>query len=73
MNTKTHNTLITWVKRILAIIATIAWLGIIFNIAQSHAPFSKQAPYCMGSTMIIFTILSMLYKGLDYLQVRDAS
>ncbi len=71
MNTKTHTTIITWLKRILAIIATISWLTIIFNIAQSKAPFAEQAPYCMGSTMIIFTLLSMLYKGLDYWQVKE--
>jgi hypothetical protein len=29
-------------------------------------PFMVQAPYCIGSTMLIFGLLTLLYKGLDY-------
>ncbi|SFV65645.1 hypothetical protein MNB_SV-3-298 [hydrothermal vent metagenome] len=39
---------------------------IIYKISQSPAPFKEQAPYCMVSTMIIFGLLSMGFKGLEY-------
>jgi len=59
-------TIITWTKRILGFIATGVWIYIIFTISQSPAPFREQAPYCMVSTMMIFGLLSMGFKGLEY-------
>jgi len=58
--------LITWSKRLLGLIAFLLWGYIIVTISQSPAPFIEQAPYCMGSTMLIFGLLTAVYKGLDY-------
>lgn len=65
MNKKTILTTVTWTKRLLGLIAFLLWGYIIFTISQSPAPFMEQAPYCMGSTMLIFTFLTLVYKGLD--------
>jgi len=56
----------TWAKRVLGLIAFGLWVIVIFSISTSSAPFAEQAPYCMGSTMLIFGLLTAAYKGLDY-------
>ena len=66
MKNETIFTLITWTKRLLAFIAILLWMYVIFTISQSPAPFMEQAPYCMVSTMLIFGILTTVHKGLDY-------
>jgi len=66
MDKKQQKTLIIWVKRVLAFTAIILWMYIIYNISKSPAPFMEQAPYCMASTMLIFAVLSMVYKGIEY-------
>jgi peptidoglycan/LPS O-acetylase OafA/YrhL len=71
MKKETLMTLITWTKRILGLIAFLLWGYVIFTIAQSPAPFIEQAPYCMGSTMLIFGLLTAAYKGLDYLSLKN--
>jgi len=58
--------IITWIKRVLVFTAISLWMYIIYTISQSSAPFMEQAPYCMVSTMMIFGLLSMSYKGLEY-------
>ena len=66
MEQKMLVTLVTWTKRLLGLMAFLLWGYVIFTISQSTAPFIEQAPYCMAGTMLIFGILSMIYKGLDY-------
>ncbi len=66
MKKETLFTLVTWTKRLLGLIAFLVWGYIIFTISQSSAPFMEQAPYCMVSTMLIFGLLTAVYKGLDY-------
>lgn len=66
MKLKQKQTIITWLKRLLGFLAITLWLYIIFTISQSPAPFREQAPYCMISTMMIFGLLSMGFKGLEY-------
>jgi len=66
MKKETLMTLITWTKRLLGLIASLIWGYVIFTISQSPAPFIEQAPYCMVSTMLIFGILTAIYKGLEY-------
>jgi len=58
--------IITWIKRVLGFTAISLWMYIIYTISQSPAPFMEQVPYCMVSTMMIFGLLSMSYKGLEY-------
>ncbi len=58
--------LIIWTKRLLGLIAFLLWGYVIFSISHSPAPFIEQAPYCMVSTMLIFGLLTAVYKGLDH-------
>jgi peptidoglycan/LPS O-acetylase OafA/YrhL len=73
MEKETTLSLIKWTKRLLGLIAFLLWGYVIVTISQSPAPFIEQAPYCMGSTMLIFGVLTAVYKGLDHwvLQQKD--
>lgn len=71
MKKETVLSLITWTKRMLGLIAFLLWGYVIFTISRSSAPFMEQAPYCMGSTMLIFGILTAAYKGLDYWLLKN--
>jgi len=73
MQKETIHLLIMWTKRLLGFIAFLVWGYIIFTISQSPAPFIEQAPYCMGSTMLIFALLSAIYKGLDHWSLTQKS
>jgi len=53
-------------KPLLAMSTLMVWMWVIATIASSPVPLIEQAPYCMGSTMIIFAILTALYKGLEF-------
>ena len=66
MKKETSLLLIRWTKRALGLIAFLVWVYVIMTISSSPAPFIEQAPYCMGSTMLIFALLTALYKGLDH-------
>jgi len=66
MNKEEQKTLIIWLKRALGFTAITLWIYIIYTISQSSTPFMEQAPYCMISTMMIFGLLSMGFKGLEY-------
>ncbi len=70
MENRQKQTIITWLKRFLGFLAIGVWIYVIFTISSSPAPFAEQAPYCMGSTMMIFAILSMAFKGLEYWDKR---
>ena len=72
MTKETKSTLIVWTKRILGFIAITLWIYIIYTISKSPTPFMEQAPYCMVSTMMIFGLLSMSYKGLEYWEKNQA-
>jgi len=65
-------TLIIWTKRALGFAAILLWIYIIYSISKSPAPFMEQAPYCMVSTMMIFGLLSMSYKGLEFWEKNQA-
>lgn len=66
MNTQQQLTIIIWIKRITAMLAIVIWVYAIFTFLKNPAPFSELAPYCMGSTMLIFGILTGVFKGLEY-------
>jgi len=58
--------LIRWVKRLLAAGTFFVWGYITLRISHTPLPFSEQVPYCMGSTMLIFGVLTALFKGIEY-------
>ena len=64
-------TIIKWTKRFFALGAGVVWIIIIYNISTSSMDFNEQAPYCMGSTMLVFMILNAIYKGLDYWLIKQ--
>jgi hypothetical protein len=66
MTKETIKTMVIWLKRVLGFTAITLWMYVIYNISKSPAPFIEQAPYCMVSTMLIFGLLSMTYKGLEF-------
>jgi peptidoglycan/LPS O-acetylase OafA/YrhL len=71
MQKETVMTLITWTKRALGLIAFLMWGYVIFTISRSPAPFMEQVPYCMVSTMLIFGVLTAVYKGLDHWSLQE--
>jgi len=71
MEQKTRLTFISWAKRFFAVMAFTVWLYIIYSVMQTPAPFIEQAPYCMAGTMLTFGILTGIFKGLDYLSMKD--
>ncbi len=68
----THQTLqiIKWLKRIAALVTIGVWLYVISDFLQDPAPFSELVPYCMGSTMLIFGVLTGIFKGLEYWEAQ---
>ena len=58
--------LIRWIKRLLGVITFLVWGYIVFTISRSPVPFEEQVPYCMGSTILIFGVLTALFKGIEY-------
>jgi len=72
MNKETILTTVRWTKRLLGFIAITLWMYVIYSISKSSAPFMEQAPYCMISTMLIFGLLSMSYKGLEFWEKNQA-
>jgi hypothetical protein len=70
MKKEQKSNLIKYSKITITIAIITLWVYIIYSISQNDTPFSEQAPYCMGSTMVTFMILSGIYKALDYIESR---
>lgn len=66
MKKETIRTMVIWLKRVLGFTTITLWIYVIYTISKSPAPFIEQAPYCMVSTMLIFGLMSMSYKGLEF-------
>ena len=59
-------TIILWLKRVASAITIIIWGYVMLLFLKDPAPFAELAPYCMGSTMLIFGVLTGIFKGLEY-------
>ena len=59
-------TIIKWIKRIAGLVTVIVWISVLYSIFQAGGVFNEQAPKCIISTMIIFSILTAIFKGLEY-------
>ena len=66
MNKEQQLTIILWLKRVAATITIAVWGYAMFTFLKNPAPFAELAPYCMGSTMLIFAISTGVFKGLEY-------
>ena len=62
--------MIKWMKRVSAVAAIAVWLYAIAVFVKDPAPFAELVPYCMGSTMLIFGILTGVFKGLEYWEAQ---
>jgi len=65
--------MIKWLKRISAVATIAVWLYVIYQFLNDPAPFAELVPYCMGSTMLIFGVLTGVFKGLEYWEKQVAS
>jgi len=66
LENRQKKTIILWTKRLTGVATIILWAVVLYNIFQSGGSFSDQAPKCIMSTMIIFGVLTTIYKGLEY-------
>ena len=66
MEIQQQRNLIIWIKRIAAVSTIGVWIYVMYNFLKDPAPFAELAPYCMGSTMLIFGVLTGVFKGLEY-------
>jgi len=57
-----------WLKRGVALAAVGIWLALIVRIFQSGGGMSAQAPKCLFTTMIVFGILTAIYKGIEEIE-----
>ena len=66
MKKEQQRNLILWIKRIAAVATIVVWTYVMYIFLKDPAPFAELAPYCMGSTMLIFGVLTGIFKGLEY-------
>jgi len=62
--------MIKWMKRIAAAATIGIWLYVMTVFLKDPAPFSELVPYCMGSTMLIFGVLTGVFKGLEFWEAQ---
>ncbi|SHO81438.1 hypothetical protein MNB_SV-15-741 [hydrothermal vent metagenome] len=67
-----RETIIIWIKRVLAVITIAMWLFVIVNISQIGGDFNQQMMYCMASTMAIFGLLTGAFKLLERFEVSNS-
>lgn len=60
-----------WIKRIMAVGMIGLWFVLMIRIFQSGGNFSDQAPQCIFTTMIVFGILTAIYKGIEQIEKRS--
>ncbi len=58
--------IILWGKRAAALLTLIVWATVLYTIFQNGGSFKDQAPQCIISTILIFGMLTAIYKGLEY-------
>ena len=63
---KNKTAIIKWTKRIAGLVTIVVWISVLYSIFQAGGVFNEQAPKCIISTMIIFSILTAIHKGLEY-------
>jgi len=66
MDTEQQRKIILWLKRVAALITFAVWMYVMVIFLKDPAPFAELVPYCMGSTMLIFGVLTGVFKGLEY-------
>jgi hypothetical protein len=54
-----------WMKRGVAAVAIGIWIVLMFRIFTGGGTMADQAPQCIFTTMIVFGVLTALYKGME--------
>jgi len=72
MKNEEQRKIILWLKRLAATLTVVVWLYVMLIFIQDPAPFAELVPYCMGSTMLIFGVLTGVFKGLEYWEKQIA-
>ncbi len=62
-----------FIKKVSAIGAVTVWLILLYKIFKSGGGFHNQLPKCLFATMGIFTILTLIYKSVEYLEAQKLS
>ena len=57
-------------KYLLAVTAFGVWIYMLYSVFTMGGDFMEQAPYCMAGTMLIFGILTAIFKGLERIEKR---
>ncbi len=65
MNSTEQSSKILWFKRAIAVTAVLLWLALIVSIFRSGGGMADQAPKCIFTTMIVFGLLTLSYKGIE--------
>jgi len=63
-------TLYLWMKRGAVSVAIFSWTILMAKIFASGGGMQKQAPQCIFTTMIVFGVLTLAYKGIEKLEKR---
>jgi hypothetical protein len=58
-------------KFIAAAAAVSVWVAMLREVFAMGGAFIEQAPYCIAGTMLIFGILTGVFKGLERLERRE--
>ena len=56
---------IRWIKRSVAFTAVAVWLALMVTIFKSGGTMADQAPKCIFTTMIVFGMLTAIYRGIE--------
>jgi len=54
------------VKKVIAFLMVAIWLVLIFKIFKSGGAISNQLPKCIFTTIIVFGLLNIVIKGIEY-------
>ncbi len=73
MKNEVQRKIILWLKRLAATLTVVVWLYVMIIFIKDPAPFAELVPYCMGSTMLIFGVLTGVFKGLEYWEAKVRS
>jgi uncharacterized protein with PQ loop repeat len=61
------------IKKVIAFCAVGIWLILLFKIFQAGGDMQEQLPKCIFTTIITFSILTLLFKGIEYIEKKSAN
>jgi len=70
MKSLQQHKIIKGAKRLSALLAIGIWIVMMYRFLTTPAPFADLVPYCMGSTMLLFGIVTGIFKGLEYWEIK---